>query len=321
MFNNWLNLKHSLNATWRKNRNLFIYFRNYNFRSLCNILIKKSFRYNFFHYRNDCIIHHKLCNPSNKNYYKYGEKTSRFFSDYADHSIKIASYIKKGYGINNQEFLGSVNGFEIKYPKEPQIKNIGKAKIHLEKDYPSIWILKNRVKEISKDHLNLINTVINQNFRRRIRQILSNFRQNNYPDEIFDEVLKEIQNNMNEERRKLKIKQSSNTFFFEGYFESDRNIPIINTNYDYNRINEVHNEFNQIINSLINDNELIALVTEYNRECYDFYNNDERNEFFNQINQLYNNIVYENQTMPQKGRCGSKKCITRLTKLRNVFPC
>jgi hypothetical protein len=65
---------------------------------------------------------------------------------------------------------------------------------------------------------------------------------------------------------------------------------------------------------------LFRLIAEYNRECDDFYNNNERTDFFNQINELYNNIVYENQLMPQKGRCGSKKCITRLTKLRNVFP-
>ena len=320
MFNNWFNLKHFLNAKWRKNRNFFIYFRNYNFCRFCNILIKKSFRCNFLCYWNSYIIRHKLCCSSNKNYFKNGEKISLFFSDYAVHSIRIAGIIKKGYGIDNQEIFGSIKGFEINYPRKPKIKDIGKAKIHLEKDYPEIWGSKNRVKEISRARLTLINTIINQNFRRRIPQILSNFHDVTHYNEIFDEVFNEIQNNMNRESRKLGIRQSNDNIFFQAYFEPNQHIPIINTNYDYNRHNEVFNEFSQIINSLINDNELIQLIAEYNREYDDFYNNNERTEFFNQINELYNNIVFENQSMPQKGRCSSKKCITRLTKLRNVFP-
>jgi hypothetical protein len=131
MFNNQINLKHFLNAKWRKNRNFFIYFMNYNFCRFCNIHIKKSFRCNFLCYWDNYIIRHKLCCSSNKNYFKNGQKISRFFSDYAVHSIKIAGIIKEGYG--NQEICGSIKGFEIKYPKEPKIKNIEKTKIHLEK--------------------------------------------------------------------------------------------------------------------------------------------------------------------------------------------
>jgi len=261
-----------------------------------------------------------LCYSSNKNNFKNGQKISRFFSDYAVHSIKIAVIIKEGYGINNQEIFGSIKGFNIKYPKEPKIKNIGKAKIHLEKDYSEIWILKNKVKEISKARLNLINILINQNFRKSLKEKLSNYPNVTFYNEIFDEVFNEIQNNMDDIHSELITKQSNNLLFSEGYFKLGKYAPIINTTYDYNRINKVPDEFNQIINSLINDEELIRIIAEYHRECDDFYNNNERTDFFNQINELYNNIVYENQLMPQNGRCGSKKCITRLTKLRNVFP-
>ena len=148
-------------------------------------------------------------------------ETSKFFIKYKKHSKDIVKTLKDGYG--NQQILGSVDVFDIIYPKEPEIEDIGIAKKHLEKDYPELWKLKNSVMEISRDRLNLINTIINRNFPSRIRELLKGTDSSIlFYEDVYIEIFSEIQNNMNNESRRLLPRVNGDTTILYAYYEPDK---------------------------------------------------------------------------------------------------
>jgi hypothetical protein len=306
MYNNGFKLKNLNNESKRGIRDIYNSWRNYRLSYFTNDYSQYTF-FKIFRY---------LCFYNYIFYCLFGE-TSKFFRKYKKHSKAIVKLLKNGYC--NESILGSIKDFNVIYPKEPEIEDIGIAKLHLEKDYPKIWKLKNDVKEISENRLKLINTLINQNFPLKIEELLKKDDSILYYENIFYEILNEIQNNMDGRHRNLNLGINGDTTLFLGYFEPNQHDILLSTKCDYPRSKEIHEEFKRIINSLITNSELINLVAEYNRESDDFYINDKRTEFFTSIDNLYKDITNNNKMICRKVDCGLEGCANRFMNFMTIF--
>lgn len=96
----------------------------------------------FFKYiRSNIRFLNGITYPSPKSFLKISKKSLQFFSEYADHSGKIVAIIKDGFG-KNSDFFGSITGFSITKPMEPEISFLEIAKRHLMSGYTDLWNLR-----------------------------------------------------------------------------------------------------------------------------------------------------------------------------------
>ena len=314
MINKWIKYKHSKSEKSKEsNQNFDSHYRSNNFNIIYlfrKFLDKSDWiynRYNLWIYDNSSP-HYNISNPEN------GRREAQFFSDYAVHSKDIAKIINDGYG--NTTILGSVYGFEIEFPKEPEMEDIGKAKIHLENDYPNIWKEKQEAFKKSKECLEKIKEIekeFNIRFQKIIQEkdIFNEFKPNFVciHEKIIDEILKKIKDIPY--KRVLRFgSYNNNPMLFTIFFDEENILFSIRMCHERFKI-EI---FKSFFNRLVTDTELKKIVKEYEEEVKNFYNNNERTKFFNSIRELYKDIVNENKIMNKKGMCNSKGCINKFSR-------
>jgi hypothetical protein len=317
MFSKRLKSKYSNGGFERGSRNFSRRRRNYNLLSFTHNYSQSNIFKIFWNY----TLHH------NNHSYILGE-TSKFFRAYKKHSKDIARIIKQGYG--NGSIVGSVNYFDIKYPEEPQIEDIGIATIHLKKDFPDIWKEKNTVFQESKKYLDNIRTIITE-FEIEVRKTIEenfDYRQCTEPNEDIDkvcyypdtflEIFKIIQNKGGKDLNPA-INGKHPYYSYDIISNRINPKPLFHITTTYEKFSDFWTNSNEIIDILIKNNKLKDLVKKYEKECSLFYNNSERKKFFTSINKLHNNIVNHNNTMNKKGRCGAEGCIGRFRNLMFAF--
>ncbi|MDN5868097.1 MAG: hypothetical protein L0H55_11970, partial [Candidatus Nitrosocosmicus sp.] len=192
--------------------------------------------------------------------------TSAFFSNYADHSKQIVRILKEGYG--NKEIFGSVDDFEITYPSDPKIEDIGIVNKHLEKDYPLLWELKEEFFKDSEKHLRTIEKTIMKfkNETQRIIEDNSEFKDYSkksvqktndnkyYYPEIFLEIFIAIKDLKQNKTRGIAIGSNDNETI--NVHSTDTSNIILSNDYNYDKTDEYSTEFRELIKLLIYNEQL-----------------------------------------------------------------
>jgi hypothetical protein len=206
MFNNWFKFKYFKNEKIFSNSSRF--FSNWS----NNIPI---FVFSYNKGRVVYRVFHTYFFPSPTSYLKMAENPTQFFRDYADHSKKILSIIKDGYGRKNPYILGSIEGFTINKYQEPKMSFLELAKRHLISGYSDTWDLIIANQSISEGILydlegtqeefkEIIISKIDDEFHLDDNpDLLSNDTENTYYENLFSEIYNEMTIRNNNESRHL----------------------------------------------------------------------------------------------------------------------
>ena len=288
MFNNALRLNHNKNGHCNSCKSIFMVNRLSN--TFAFPLLSLAFPDGLSRICYDFI------NPSPKRYLKISKDKIRFFIEYSNHSKKISTIIKDGYGKNSNLF-GSIDGFTIKRYREPdELVSFELGKRHLISGYSDLWrsiqkeqkksgIILDDLEMIIDEFKAIVNPKINSDFMLENNLNLKNkIMANTYTEKLFSEIFSEIKNIHSNNSRILSVGPNPirrldgiNNNNYWGLFFTHSNYPMDNLNPDYFTLGNKENieELKKTIEEMLNSDELLSKFKEFNEKKKAFDNLDE----------------------------------------------